>query len=230
MATSSQATQFINQIAPLIQSEARRRGYLVCSPVIAQACLESAFGTSSLGKVYHNYFGMKCGSKWTGRSVNMKTREEYTTGTLTTIRDNFRAYDNMADGVRGYFDFISTSRYANLRTANTPREYLEMIKADGYATSSSYVANNMRVVEKYGLMKYDGASVEYTIPTRIIKRGSRGNDAKWVQAALNRHGYNLVVDGIIGEKSEAAIIHFQKRMGLVPDGLVGPRTRAALNA
>jgi flagellum-specific peptidoglycan hydrolase FlgJ len=120
----------------------------------------------------------------------MKTKEEYTTGTLTTIRDNFRVYDNMADGVRGYFDFISTPRYANLRMANTPREYLEMIKADGYATSSSYVANNMRVVESYGLMKYDGASVEYTIPTRIIKRGSRGNDAKWVQAALNRHGYS----------------------------------------
>lgn len=228
MASATQASQFIEKIAPLIQGEGKRRGYTICSPIIAQACLESAFGTSVLAYKHFNFFGLKTGSKWRGKSVNMKTKEEYTTGTLTTIRDNFRVYDNMADGVRGYFDFVSTPRYANLKDAATPREYLERIKADGYATSSSYVANNMRVLENYGLMKYDGASVEYTIPTRIIKCGSRGNDAKWVQAALNRHGYNLIVDGIIGEKSEAAIIHFQKRMGLVPDGLVGPKTIAKL--
>lgn len=65
---------------------------------------------------------------------------------------------------------------------------------------------------------------------RIIKNGSRGDDVKVIQEALNRHGYCLIVDGIVGQKTEAAIIHFQKRMGLVPDGLVGPKTRAALNA
>lgn len=65
---------------------------------------------------------------------------------------------------------------------------------------------------------------------RIITIGSRGDDVKVIQEALNRHGYCLIVDGIVGQKTEAAIIHFQKRMGLVPDGLVGPKTRAALNA
>ncbi|MBQ7655595.1 MAG: glucosaminidase domain-containing protein [Clostridia bacterium] len=155
MATAAQQQSFITAIAPLIQAEAKARGYKVASPIIAQACIESAYGLSSLGKKYHNYFGMKCGSSWKGKSVNLKTKEEYTAGTLTTIRDNFRAYSSMEEGVKGYFDFISSKRYANLKTADTPRRYLEMIKADGYATASGYVQTNMGVVERHGLAGYD---------------------------------------------------------------------------
>ena len=154
MASNQECKKFISEIAPLIQKEAKERGYLVCSPVIAQACIESAYGLSGLAK-YHNYFGLKCGSAWKGKSVNMKTKEEYTVGTLTTIRDNFRVYDSMADGVKGYYDFVSTRRYANLKSAATPQLYLERIKADGYATSSSYVNTNMNCIRKWDLTKWD---------------------------------------------------------------------------
>ena len=75
MASSQDCKKFIAQIAPIIQQEAKQRGYLICSTVIAQACIESAYGTSSLGWKYHNYFGMKCGSSWKGASVNMRTKE-----------------------------------------------------------------------------------------------------------------------------------------------------------
>lgn len=167
MATQEQVHAFINQIAPLIQKESKARGYKVASPIIAQACCESAFGTSSLGYKYHNYFGMKCGSAWKGKSVNLKTKEEYTVGQLTTIRDNFRVYDSMEEGVKGYFDFISTKRYANLKEANSPRQYLEMIKADGYATSSTYVATNMNLVDKYGLTRFDDAPFRPITPELI---------------------------------------------------------------
>lgn len=165
MATAVEISTFIEQIAPLIQAEARRRGYKVASPIIAQACIESAFGTSSLGYKYHNYFGMKCGSSWNGKSVNLKTKEEYKVGVLTTIKDNFRVYDSMKDGVAGYFDFISTKRYENLKDARTSKEYLELIKADGYATSSTYVQTNMNVIIKYGLSKYDDLS---SPPAKVI--------------------------------------------------------------
>ena len=74
---------------------------------------------------------MKCGSAWKGKSVNMATKEEYTPGQLTSIRDNFRVYDSMEEGVAGYYGFIGWSRYANLKTATTPREYAERLKADG---------------------------------------------------------------------------------------------------
>ena len=101
MASSAQQKQFINEIAYIIQEEAKARGYQVCSPIIAQACIESAYGTSSLGYRWHNYFGMKCGSSWKGKSINLSTKEEYQPGQLTTIRDNFRVYDSMEEGVKG---------------------------------------------------------------------------------------------------------------------------------
>ena len=69
---------------------------------VTQAILESGWGKSKLAAIYHNYFGMKCGTKWTGKSVNMTTQEEYTAGTLTTIKDNFRVYDSMEEGIKGY--------------------------------------------------------------------------------------------------------------------------------
>ena len=172
--SNSEANTFINKIGPLIKAEAEKRGYKVCSPVIAQACCESNFGFSGLSSGYHNYFGLKCGSSWKGKSVNMKTKEEYKPGILTTIKDNFRAYDSMEDGVKGYFDFISTKRYANLKTATTPQQYLEMIKADGYATSTKYVTTNMNYINKYNLERFDGKKVDVTptpveIPTKPVE-------------------------------------------------------------
>lgn len=142
-------------IAPIIQAEAKKRGYKVASAIIAQACIESAYGTSSLGYKYHNYFGMKCGNTWKGKSVNLSTKEEYTVGTLTSIKANFRVYDSMEAGVAGYFDFISSKRYANLKNCTTAQQYLQTIKNDGYATSSTYVNTNMNVVKKFDLEKWD---------------------------------------------------------------------------
>ena len=191
MATQQEVNDFINLIGPLIKEEAKRRGYKVASPIIAQACCESAFGTSSLGYKYHNYFGMKCGSSWKGKSVRLKTKEEYTAGVLTDIRDNFRVYDSIEEGVVGYFNFISTNRYKNLLDATTPRQYLEMIKADGYATSSSYVATNMNLVEKYGLTRFDFLTFKPITPdliNRVIEGVFGNGNARKV--ALRNEGYD----------------------------------------
>lgn len=193
MATKQQMDEFIQKIAPLIQAEVKKRGYQVVSPIIAQACVESNYGLSGLSAKYHNYFGLKCGSSWKGKSVNMKTKEEYTAGVLTTIKDNFRVYNSMEEGVRGYFDFINTKRYANLKTAKSPREYLEMIKADGYATSSSYVATNMNMINKHDLTKYDGAAtVAKPITPAVVSAVIEGKYGTGIarSLALRNEGYN----------------------------------------
>lgn len=167
MATEQQVREFINKVAPLVQKYAKEYGYKVASPIIAQACLESGYGLSSLSSVYNNHFGMKCGSAWQGKSVNMATKEEYQAGVITNIRDNFRVYDTFEAGVKGYFDFISTTRYANLKNANSAETYLATIKADGYATSNSYVANNMAIVLKYNLTKYDNLEEATPAPAPV---------------------------------------------------------------
>ena len=147
--------EFIEQIAKCVKKYAYVYGIEVYSPIIAQAILESGWGKSGLASKYHNYFGLKCGSSWKGKSVNMATKEEYKVGTLTNIRDNFRVYDSMEAGVKGYFDFINTSRYANLKGVKSPEEYVRRIKADGYATSSKYVDNVMRVIRYNKLTRFD---------------------------------------------------------------------------
>lgn len=155
MATQAQQKSFIAAIAPIIVKYAKERGYKCASAAIAQACLESAYGLSSLASKYHNYFGLKCGSSWKGASVNMNTMEEYTAGTLTSISANFRAYDSMDAGVAGYYDFLNYSRYSKVKAQTTPQSYLEAIKAAGYATSSTYVKNNMSVVAAHNLTEWD---------------------------------------------------------------------------
>lgn len=151
---TAQQIDFINTIGPLIQAEAKRRGYHVASAIIAQACKESAFGTRTSG--VHNYFGLKCGKYWTGPYVSCTTHEEYTTGVLTKIVDAFRSYSSMEEGVKGYFDFINTSRYANLKNCTTPSDYLTTICADGYCTSKTYATSAMSsYVIPYGLTAFD---------------------------------------------------------------------------
>ena len=233
--TKAQAEAFIAKIAPLIRAEAERRGYHTCAAVIAQAVIESAAGTSGLAK-HHNYFGMKTSSSWKGASVNMKTKEEYTPGTLTTIRDYFRAYASMEEGVKGYYDFISTTRYKNLKTATDYKTYAQMLKADGYATSSTYVKTLCDTVTKYGLTTWDKsynppkqASQSLTGVYPTLRKGSKGGYVKEMQTILNyNYGFHLTVDGIYGPLSEIAVISFQKMRGLVADGICGPKTWAEL--
>ena len=245
MATEQQVINFIHQIAPMMQKEAKIRGYKIVSTAIAQAGVESAWGLSKLA-AYHNYFGMKCGKNWQGKSVNFQTKEEYTPGTLTNIRDNFRVYDSMLDGVKGYYDFISVYRYANLKAAKTPLEYAQYLKADDYATSSTYIGTLINTVRKYGLSEYDKVLTDgstsstleqadvpingnpYKEPTKNVRLNTRGNDARWLQYELNRYGYKLVVDGIVGLKTIGALTDFQSKHELRADGICGPKTIKAL--
>ena len=147
---------FIKKVAEKVKKYAPLYGICVHSPIIAQAIIESGWGKSGLASKYHNYFGLKCGSSWKGGSVNMATREEYKPGVITNIRDNFRTYEDFDAGIRGYFEFINTSRYANLKGVKSPEEYVRRLKADGYATSSKYVDNVMRVIRDNKLTRFDG--------------------------------------------------------------------------
>ena len=234
--SSAQAKQFINYIAPMIRAEAKRRGFKICSTIIAQAIIEGAAGTSTLAKTYHNHFGMKCGKSWKGKSVNLKTKEEYTVGTLVTIKDNFRVYDSDEAGVSGYFDFVSAPRYANLKECANYKQYAEFLKADGYATSSSYVQTLCNTVTKYNLTRWDESE---EVPQHIQKRRTikwtlpmmQGSDVVIIQRILVSKGYDIGsygVDGKFGKNTETAVKKFQAEHGLKVDGIVGVKTWAML--
>ena len=63
----------------------------------------------------------------------------------------------------------------------------------------------------------------------VVKVGSRGTVVKNIQTKLKRWGYySGGVDGIFGAKTKAAVQYFQRRNGLVADGIVGKATAAAM--
>lgn len=62
----------------------------------------------------------------------------------------------------------------------------------------------------------------------FINTGDRGPEVVSLQKALNAKGEDLETDGIFGPGTRAAVVAFQARNGLVPDGVVGPVTRGEL--
>ncbi|EPG6645812.1 peptidoglycan-binding protein [Pseudomonas aeruginosa] len=61
-----------------------------------------------------------------------------------------------------------------------------------------------------------------------LQHGDRGQAVLQLQKQLNAQGAKLFADGDFGDKTEAAVRAYQLKVGLVADGIAGPKTLAAL--
>jgi peptidoglycan hydrolase-like protein with peptidoglycan-binding domain len=60
---------------------------------------------------------------------------------------------------------------------------------------------------------------------RTLRRGARGYDVGVLQFLLRRRGLQVgPLDGSFGARTSKAVRRFQRRAGLTPDAIVGPRT------
>ena len=64
--------------------------------------------------------------------------------------------------------------------------------------------------------------------TDLLRKGDKGDDVKLLQHRLNILGSQLAEDGIWGVQTDSAVRGYQYRAGLTVDGIVGPKTQAAL--
>lgn len=150
--------KFINEIAALVKKYASQYEIKVHSPIIAQACLESAYGTSELARNAQNYFGLKHRKNRCPSAIGIYRKvgsEQNPDRTYTNSYMEWLRFPDMDACVKGYFDFTNTSAYKNLKNVTDPYKYLCNIKADGYATSLNYVDNLMNVIRKWNLTKFD---------------------------------------------------------------------------
>lgn len=152
----SSQINFIEKIAPIVQNVNKSRGYpLFSSVVIAQACLETGYGASSLMMKANAIFGIKASIGWKGKVYSAKTKEVYNKKTIT-ITDCFRAYDNLTESVEDYFNLIcNNKRYNGAVHQNNYIECIHGIASGGYATDPSYANKVIQIINSFNLSKYD---------------------------------------------------------------------------
>jgi peptidoglycan hydrolase-like protein with peptidoglycan-binding domain len=61
-------------------------------------------------------------------------------------------------------------------------------------------------------------------PWPVVKSGASGHPIKTLQHLLQARGHSIVVDGVFGPNTGAAVKAFQASHGLTADGIVGPIT------
>lgn len=187
--------EFVKTVIPYFQKWGKKFGYNIISVAIAQACLESGYGTSFKATFGHNILGLKyrpnrvtCNN---GYFLNGGSEQNpdgsYTPLPSDTAWYNFNTWE---DCVHGYYEFINIPNYNAVRSAKTPLEYLQAIKNAGYATSHDYVKNVWARVEKWNLTQYDTAAVTSVQPEvqsefSIIQRTSTHNTTKQPNRTIN---------------------------------------------
>lgn len=188
---------FIEEIAKYAQKYAPQFGIKVISPIIGQACLEGAYGTSFKAQPpRYNTFGLKYRE---GRvTCNNGTfvdggSEQDTNGSYRPITDQWYKFDSYEKCVLGYFQFINTTNYASLKGITDPHQYLVNLKAAGYATSQKYVENVWNVVLENGLTKYDDVQPSSTKRLKVaIDAGHGSNTAgKRTPCGFREHWINV---------------------------------------
>lgn len=149
--------KFADEIARYVKELGPKYNILVVSPIVAQAILESGWGTSNKAK-HNNFFGLKYRENrvtcHNGTFVDGSS-EQNPDGSYVQITDQWYSFSTVRDGVEGFLQFINISRYNNLKGITDWEKYIELIRDDGYATSLSYVENLKNVVKNNNLTQYD---------------------------------------------------------------------------
>jgi murein L,D-transpeptidase YcbB/YkuD len=65
-------------------------------------------------------------------------------------------------------------------------------------------------------------------PWPLVRQGDKEHPVQSLQYLLRARGHSVVVDGIFGPATDAAVRAFQRQRGLAVDGIVGPNTWRAL--
>ena len=200
----SQQEDFIAKIGPLCQKYAKKYGFKIASAGIAQACLESGYGTGVYndnrnkvinpytGEWRHNYFGMKyrpnrvnchCGY------FSSSGTEQHADGSYTPTTTDWYMFASLEKCVEGYYQFINIANYAKVKTATDPLTYLQEIKNAGYATSLDYVKNVYNVVQNWNLTKYDNFNNTPVTPTPTpTATGGQSSLVDFVKISPNNSG------------------------------------------
>ena len=174
------------------------------------------------------------GYKFRGRGIIQLTgRENYT---------NFgKAVGKTPDEVIEYLKTIegaleSACWYWNNRNINAACDANDIVRMSklvnggdiGLADRKKKYEQNLAVLDAVAIYKTGRTaevspqitdSVTQTAPVQTVKRGSTGDLVRQVQTALG-----MKADGVFGLSTEIALKSWQAKVGLIADGIAGPKT------
>ena len=106
--------------------------------------------------------------------------------------------------------------------------YILEFRGTNYGAVRTKVTN--RNFTRWGMLRdviYDEVSNEWVV-TRLLKHTNpmqTGDDVRELQVRLNANGFSCgKADGILGKKTKAAVVSYQKAHGLKVDGIAGKNT------
>ena len=179
---------FIEMIGPLVQKDMQESGILA-SVTIAQACLESGYGTTDLAEKANNLFGMKKSlsgnnweSVWDGKSTYGKyTKEQDDYGNERTVWAEFRRYPDIQTSIKDHSCYLTGAmngdkkRFDGLVGEKDYRKAIQIIKDGVYATDVNYVDKICNIIKNHKLTEYDEVEEEITVKLKLEKKYMTNN-------------------------------------------------------
>lgn len=148
--------QFIGSIAEAAVQSADQTG-VPASVTIAQAILESYWGSSRLARDANNYFGIKAQTR-SGSAGSVSFDVWEVIGGRNVMQSQaFRAYKTIAESFvdHGLF-FVQNGRYsAAMAVKDNARQFAREVNRAGYATDPSYASKLIGLMDRYDLYRYD---------------------------------------------------------------------------
>ncbi|KEI18237.1 glucosaminidase domain-containing protein [Clostridium haemolyticum] len=170
--------EFINKIKDsAIDTQIKYK--IFASVSIAQAILESGWGSSVLAKKYNNLFGIKALRDWSGPIANIDTRE-YTRSGIITVKQPFRIYNSWSESILDHALFLKKKWYveASVFTAKDYKEQIQAIFNGGYTSDPNYIDKILKLINYYNLNQYDmkGSNFMNIIDTNLNFRNGLPNN------------------------------------------------------
>ena len=140
--------QYINKYKDVAIQQMHKHK-IPASIILAQGCLESGDGNSTLAKKANNHFGIKCHDGWRGKKFRQDDDAK---------NECFRKYKNAIDSYTDHSYFLtSRPRYNSLfdLPITDYKSWAHGLKAAGYATNPKYAKLLIDIIEEYQLYRYD---------------------------------------------------------------------------
>lgn len=149
---------FVEKISPMVQEVFCEYRGVNPSVVIAQAIVESGYGTSNLSK-YNNIFGLNNyndGYLINAGYVLIEVPQEKN-GKLYYNYEKMATFDNLMDCIKSLKKWYTRPKYIEpLREAGSDStKQIIAIKNCGYATDSKYVNKIVDIIKRFNLTQYD---------------------------------------------------------------------------